>query len=442
MTDPTNEAKALGVFPCVSAASASKALIARSTLDSTRALFEGVMTRRLSRPSELEYARRALDLLESLNESALEPEFYEWYFRAIAHMRAGELTSLPQHLRRLPSVCALPLIRAGLLDRKRGEPLDIELVNGSLILSERESLNGLPYRLGSPVRLQSSGSIVEARSADGQLVELNWELLDRFGRYPIPDCPFEFWQAGFALHRAATGFERELASAYTIREPFRPIAPREFEEPGRYAVYSQRFSSGLNLIRRCWPELFDEIWVLNKHFCLIRGNPFIGGTGLHCLGVTFLHLEPDWPELCFPDHVVHEAAHQRLSVEFELEPALFNGDFIGAVSPIRSDPRPLHGILQATFVFLRLAQFFERVMATEPSLNAEQRFHRHVRGLYDGMSELERHAQWTPRGSRLFESMCQVTERLKSVISRPDRSLYSHVGPDYGVREADSSMAG
>jgi len=100
------------------------------------------------------------------------------------------------------------------------------------------------------------------------------------------------------------------------------------------------------------------------------------------------------------------------------------------------------GILQATFVFLRLAQFFERVMATEPSLNAEQRFHRHVRGLYDGMSELERHAQWTPRGSRLFESMCQVTERLKSVISRPDRSLYSHVGPDYGVREADSSMAG
>jgi hypothetical protein len=118
-------------------------------------------------------------------------------------------------------------------------------------------------------------------------------------------------------------------------------------------------------------------------------------------------------------------------VEFEVEPALSNENFIGAVSPIRCDPPPLHGILHGTFVFLRLAQFFERVMAVEPSLNAEQRFHRHVRGLYDGMAELERHARWNSRGRELFEAMCEVTRRLKAVLPEPDRRLYSQVGPDY-----------
>jgi HEXXH motif-containing protein len=377
---------------------------------------------------ELAASQHAFDLL---SPEALEPEFYEWYFRAIALIRAGELASLPKHLRRLSSVCALPLIRAGLLDRERGDPLRIDLADGTLILSEREYPTVPMPCLEGPVELQSSGHTVEARTNSGQSVQLDWMVLERFGQYPIPNCPIGFRQAGFALKRVVSGFERELASAYTILEPFRPVEPREFEEAGLYSEYARRFSSGFNLIRRCWPELFDEICVLTNHVCLIRGTPFIGGSGVQCLGVTFLHLEPDWPDLCFPDHIVHEAAHQRLNVEFEVEPALSNENFIGAVSPIRRDPRPLHGILHGTFVFLRLAQFFERVMAVEPSLNAEQRFHRHVRGLYDGMSELERHARWTPRGNRLFEAMWEVTRQLKTVLPEPDRRLYSQAGPDY-----------
>jgi HEXXH motif-containing protein len=422
------KAEALGVLPCPSAASAARASLAYSTLDSIRVLFQRALELQLATEVELAASRRAFDLLLP---DALEPEFYEWYFSAIALMRAGDLTSLPKHLRRLPSVCALPLIRAGLLDRERGDPLEIDLVDGRLILSERECPTVPAPRLEGSVQLQSYGHTVEARTTSGQSVQLDWMALDRFGHYLIPDCPIGFRQAGFALQRVATGFERELSSAYTIREPFRPIAPREFEETGLYSEYARRFSAGFSLIRRCWPELFDEICVLTNHVCLIRGTPFIGGSGVQCLGVTFLHLEPDWPDLCFPDHIVHEAAHQRLNVEFEVEPALTNENFIGAVSPIRRDPRPLHGILHGTFVFLRLAQFFERVMAVEPSLNAEQRFHRHVRGLYDGMAELDKHARWTPRGTSLFEAMWAVTSRLKTVLPKPDRRLYSQVGPDY-----------
>ena len=421
------EAEALGVLPCASAASAAKASLARSTLDSTRVLFHRALELQLATEDELAASRLALDLLPS---DAVEPEFYEWYLSAIAIIRAGELPVLAKHLRLLSSVCALPLIRAGLLERERGKSLTIEPVDGMLVLSARESPTPLPCLNGS-VQLQSIGHTVDARTTSGQSVRLDWMALDRFGHYPIPDCPIGFRQAGFALKRVAAGFERELASAYTILDPFRPIEPREFEETGLYSEYARRFSSGFNLIRRCWPELFDEICVLTNHVCLIRGTPFIGGSGIQCLGVTFLHLEPDWPDLCFPDHIVHEAAHQRLNVEFEVEPALSNENFIGAVSPIRRDPRPLHGILHGTFVFLRLAQFFERVMAVEPSLNAEQRFHRHVRGLYDGMSELERHARWTPRGNSLFEAMWEVTRQLKTVLPEPDRRLYSQVGPDY-----------
>jgi HEXXH motif-containing protein len=193
----------------------------------------------------------------------------------------------------------------------------------------------------------------------------------------------------------------------------------------------ERFAAGLNLIRRCWPELHEEVCSLTDHFTLIQGEPFIGGSAISCLGVSFFKLRPEWSDVCFADHIVHEAAHQRLHVEFETEPALANGGFFGSASPIRRDPRPLYGVLHATFVFMRLSLFLERVVENEYSLEAERRLHRHVLGLYSGIEQLARHGKWNPRGAELFSSMCGVADYLRRSIPVPDQRLYGEMGPDY-----------
>ena len=113
---------------------------------------------------------------------------------------------------------------------------------------------------------------------------------------------------------------------------------------------------------------------------MLDGVPFVGGSDVACFGASFFSLAPEWSDLCYADHIVHEAAHQRFHAEFEVEPALVNPADVNWSSPIRSDPRPLEGSFHATFVFVRLAQFFERVVDSCPSFDAMTRLHRHLLG--------------------------------------------------------------
>jgi HEXXH motif-containing protein len=275
--------------------------------------------------------------------------------------------------------------------------------------------------------LATQNSTLLIRTEDKEERELDWLEIDRYGRFVIPGCPIAFWQASDALRRIIAKYQRDLSRIHEDVLPFRLVTPAEFEN----SAYGDRFSAGLALIGRCWPELHAETCVLTDYFTVIQGIPFIGGSAISCLGTSFFKLLPEWSDLCFADHIVHEAAHQRLHVEFELEPALTNGDFTATISPIRRDPRPLHGVFHASFVFLRLAQFMERVIEWEYTLEAESRFHRHLLGLYRGLEQLDRYAKWSARGAQFFSLMCQTADRLRSVIPRPDPKHYNRLGPDY-----------
>jgi HEXXH motif-containing protein len=443
--EPDAIPESLGTTPSARAAASSKRQLGRCTLDSALAILDGLVRHGAATAADLADARDALERLRGrlangdATVEVVEPVFYEWYFRGIAYVKRGALRALRQHVRALPAIATVPLARCGVLDEKRGPPLAVTVPHDGLLLSERVAGRAaLAALYPGPASIATDGDVLRVRQDGAPTVDLDWTELVRFATFPVECSPITLWQASPMLDRVVADCQRDLARIHVDARPFHVLSPDELSK-GLYGRYAERFRCGLDVIRRCWPELYDETCALTNHFTLIRGAPFIGGSSIACLGVSFFKLLPEWSDVCFADHIVHEAAHQRLHVEFEVEPALSNGAFVGAVSPIRRDPRPLYGVLHATFVFLRLSLFFERVIEVEYSPEAERRLHRHVLGLYTGLEQLDRYGEWNPRGVALFDSMYAVADRLRRKIPIPDAALYSDLGPDYEpVRELAS----
>lgn len=430
--------ESLGTLPCAQSAARSKRQLGRCTLDSATAILGGLVQNGVATVAELADASDAVERLQArlaagdVTANVVEPVFYEWYFRGIGLIKRGALDALFRHARSLPAIAAVPLARSGVLDEQAGRPLPVTVHDDrALLLSERVVDPRVFADLSpGPATIVTDGEMLYVRQHGRRGGQLAWSELVRSATFAVPGSPITFWQASPVLDRIVAAYQRDLARIHVDARRFQVLAPQELLD-GLLAAYADSFSGGLELIRRCWPELYDEVCVLTDHFTLIRGEPFIGGSAISCLGVSFFKLLPEWSDVCFADHIIHEAAHQRLHVEFEVEPALANGAFVGPASPIRRDPRPLHGVLHATFVFLRLSRFFERVVEVEHSPEAERRLHRHVLGLYSGLEQLERHGEWNPRGAALFASMREVADELRRKIPAPDPALYSDLGPDY-----------
>jgi HEXXH motif-containing protein len=430
-------AEALGVTPSAASAARSKRQLARNTLDSTVAMFDGLVESGCGTVEEFAGGYRVVHLLrEHLTEDAepadlVEPVFYEWYFRGVQLIKRGALTALADHVHTLPAIAVLALARAGALGGDDAEPLMIRVSEGpGLRLAERTVQCADGDLTAGPATVTASGDTLLVRQ-DGRVVaEIDWAAVAASGTLAVPGSRITFWQDSPALDRTVLAYQRDLARIHLDTTPFRVLSPAEVRstEAGDHVA---SFAGGLDLIRRCWPELHREVSCLTDHFTLIEGTPFIGGSAISCLGVSFFKLRPAWSDVCYADHIVHEAAHQRLHVEFEVEPALENGAFVISASPIRRDPRPLHGVLHATFVFLRLSSFLLRVLEVEPTLEAERRLHRHALGLYAGLEQLERHGRWTPRGGQLFSEMHTAADHVRQHVPSPDPEKYSRLGPDY-----------
>src|SRR5262249_41101157 len=159
-------------------------LLARATLASARALFDGLVASAFATREELARAALAVERLESLLDSterpveAVEPAFYEWYFRGIDYLKRRQFAELAGHAGRASAVAAMRLIRAAALDEDLGEPLDIDLLDdGRLILSEREPPEGAAPVVGPLARLVTRGSTLRVQPASGHAIEVDWQEL-------------------------------------------------------------------------------------------------------------------------------------------------------------------------------------------------------------------------------------------------------------------------
>lgn len=121
------------------------------------------------------------------------------------------------------------------------------------------------------------------------------------------------------------------------------------------------------------------------------------------IGTLYLSLHPN--ALTMVEALVHEFQHNKLNALLESDGILENGQEPLYRSPVRPDPRPLHGVLLAVHAFVPVALLYQRMLAAGDARAADRRLREVVRINREGTDVLRAHARPTPVGRALLDEL-------------------------------------
>lgn len=164
----------------------------------------------------------------------------------------------------------------------------------------------------------------------------------------------------------------------------------------------------LDRIERYLPDLRRELDLYIHQFVPVGFDreAHLSASYREAIGTIYLTLHPD--RMTMTEAVIHEFSHNKLNALFEIDDVLHNAFHPLYKSPVRPDPRPLHGVLLAVHAFVPVARLYELMTAANdpiagaPSFHA--RFQHIVRGNREGVEVLA-HAQPTEAGRQLLDEL-------------------------------------
>lgn len=163
----------------------------------------------------------------------------------------------------------------------------------------------------------------------------------------------------------------------------------------------------LALIEAFLPELRREMEMMLRLVVPVGYDEerHLSASFQEALGVVYLSLHPD--PMTMAEALVHEFSHNKLNALFELNPLLENAFSPLYPSPVRPDPRPLHGILLAVHAFLPIEELYRRLRDARHehcrSPRFERRFESICEGNRDGAAVLFEHAKATAVGQGVLD---------------------------------------
>ncbi len=240
----------------------------------------------------------------------------------------------------------------------------------------------------------------------------------------LPDQPLDFVallnDPKVEFEGAILWLQPSLFNLPSLEPEIRAIShfPRESQ-----SCAAEPLSEALELIEKYAPDVFSAfreqpLIVAVKHpdqadFSNISHSILPGA-----FIITFV---ANGPELA--DAIIHEFHHGLLFALEEdgpfMEPQPYDPqNDCRFYSPWRDDPRPLHGILHALYVFGPVAQFWmelyrDSAQPEEMRTYALSQLHAITLRQLLAVDELERHAVFTPIGQRLFEQLRANTLALR-----------------------------
>ena len=191
--------------------------------------------------------------------------------------------------------------------------------------------------------------------------------------------------------------------------PFRLVPP-----PAAIAASCrERIAAALALLEAGYPALAVELRVLLREIVLAVGPAgpgmvvFDGVSAFMLWGAIVLNAEANQSVLDMAQALAHESGHNLL-FGFSADGPLVENDDVGRyASPLRRDPRPMDGIVHATYVTARMHQTVQRlldsgVLATEQEVAAQAALADHRRAFAEGIAVIDAHARFTPLGAAVM----------------------------------------
>lgn len=165
----------------------------------------------------------------------------------------------------------------------------------------------------------------------------------------------------------------------------------------------------LALVEQYMPELRAEM-ALYVHQIVPVGfstERHLSASYQEAIGTIYMSLHPS--PMTMVEALLHEFSHNKLNALFEIDEVLENAWSPLYASPVRPDPRPLHGVLLAVHAFLPVARFYERMLeAGDPRAEGASfaaRFAAIRRVNREGAAVVLEHARATPIGQGLIDEI-------------------------------------
>jgi hypothetical protein len=171
------------------------------------------------------------------------------------------------------------------------------------------------------------------------------------------------------------------------------------------AAASGRVSEAFALLEVAAPESMGEIRALVREIVLVNtpGNRPFGACSFQLWGCLFLKLKRDATRVDIIESVVHECAHALLFGFGMGQPLVTNEPDELYPSPLRRDPRPMDGVVHATYVIARMHCAMQILLASKLLSGEEVRQarlarERHACAYANGLQVIEGNAKWTRAG--------------------------------------------
>jgi HEXXH motif-containing protein len=164
----------------------------------------------------------------------------------------------------------------------------------------------------------------------------------------------------------------------------------------------------LTLVRLHLPAARDEMDLYVQQIVPVgfHADKHLSASYREAIGTLYLSLHPN--PLTMVEALVHEFQHNKLNALLELDRVLENAHEPLYRSPVRPDPRPLHGVLLAVHAFLPVALLYERMIAAgdaRASIASHRRLREIARINREGTDVLRAHARPTPVGKALLDEL-------------------------------------
>ncbi len=177
------------------------------------------------------------------------------------------------------------------------------------------------------------------------------------------------------------------------------------------ALWKTSLKRAFEAIAVALPPLHDEMALAFRQVVPVGFDPerHLSASFRENLGTAYLSLHP--ADITMVEALVHEFSHNKLNALFELDPVLHNAFSPLYSSPVRPDPRPLHGVLLAVHAFVAVAAVHRGLRRVGHSLAKHPAFDERLAsievGNREGLETLQ-NAQPTAAGRTLLDELSRL----------------------------------
>jgi HEXXH motif-containing protein len=181
--------------------------------------------------------------------------------------------------------------------------------------------------------------------------------------------------------------------------------------PGQWV---RSLDQAIELIGEHLPELRAELDLFIQQLVPVGydEHTHLSASYQEAIGTIYLSLHPN--PMTMAEAVIHELSHNKLYALLELDPLLHNAFSPSYSSPVRPDPRPLHGILLAVHAFLPVEALYRTMSEADHPWSRRPDFGRRFEQIREGNRRgaelLLQHGEATPVGTGLLDEIASLLD--------------------------------